>query len=271
MAQSYKTTIAFGVVYIPITLHSCVKSNNIRFNTLYKKTGERIRYKKTCDTCPPNLSKDEIVKGYQYEKDKYVILTDKELENIKSKKDKSIQIAEFVDLKDIDPIYYDKSYYIKPAGAENAFNLIFKAIESENKVGIATTVLGTKEQLVAIRVINGQMILNTLHFFDEIQVNPVKNLDIEVNENELKLAKSIIDNMTTVFKPEKYKNKYREKLLSAIQSKLNGKEIKSTESIVKPNNVINILDALKKSLEKTKPTKKKINKDNKKSTAKKVN
>ena len=193
------------------------------------------------------MSKSEIVKGYQYEKDKYVILTDKELENIKSKKDKSIQIAEFVDLKDIDPVYYDKSYYVKPAGAENAFNLIFKAIESENKVGIATTVLGTKEQLVAIRVINGQMILNTLHFFDEIQVNPVKNSNIEVNENELKLAKSIINNMSTVFKPEKYKDKYREKLLSAIQSKLNGKEIKSTEAVVKPSNVINILDALKKS------------------------
>jgi len=257
MAQSFKTTIAFGVVYIPITLHACVKNNDISFNTLYKKTGERIRYKKTCETCPPDLENDDIVKGYQYEKDKYVILTDKELENIKSKKDKSIEIVEFVDLKDIDPIYYDKSYYIKPAGAENAYNLIFKAIEEENKVGIATTVLGTKEQLVALRVINGQMILNTLHFFDEIQVNPVKNLSVQINENELKLAKNIIDNMTAKFKPQKYKDTYREKLFSAIQSKLNGKEIKSVENVVKPSNVINIMDALKKSLEKTKSTKKK--------------
>lgn len=257
MAQSFKSTIAFGVVYIPITLHACVKNNDISFNTLYKKTGERIRYKKTCETCPPDLENEDIVKGYQYEKDKYVILTDKEIENIKSRKDKSIDIVEFVDLKEIDPIYYDKSYYIKPSGAENAFNLIFKAIEDENKVGIAKTVLGTKEQLVALRVINGQMILNTLHFYDEIQVNPVKKQDIKVNENELKLAKNIIENMTAKFNPQKYKDTYREKLLSAIQSKLNGKEIVSTEKVFKPSNVINIMDALKKSLENIKPTKKK--------------
>ncbi|MDD2445876.1 MAG: Ku protein [Clostridia bacterium] len=263
MAQSYKSTIAFGVVYIPITLHACVKNNDISFNTLHKKTGERIKYKKTCENCPANLSKDDIVKGYQYEKDKYVILTDKEIDDIKSKRDKSIEILEFVDLKQIDPIYFDKSYYVKPNGAENAFNLILKAIEEENKVGVATTVLGTKEQLVAIRVIGGQMILYTMHFYDEVQTSPVKKTEIKVNENELKLAKSIINNMTSAFMPQKYKNNYREKLLVAIQSKLNGNEIKSKETVVKPNNVINIMDALKKSIElsKKKKTVKKVKKE----------
>lgn len=254
MAQSYKSTIAFGVVYIPITLHACVKSNDISFNTLYKKTGERIKYKKTCENCPPNISADEIVKGFQYEKDKYVVITNEELDGIKTKRDKSIEILEFVDLNQIDPIYFNKSYYVKPSGAENAFNLILKAIETENKVGIAKTVLGKKEQVVALRVINGQMILNTLYFYDEIQVNPVKSLDIKVNENELKLAKTIIDNMTTKFKPENYKNEYREKIMKAIQDKLNGKKLKSQSAVVQPHNVINIMDALKRSIEKTKST-----------------
>ncbi|MDD2227339.1 MAG: Ku protein [Clostridia bacterium] len=255
MAQSYKSTIAFGVVYIPITLHACVKSKNISFNTLYKKTGERIRYKKTCENCPPDVSAEEIVKGYQYEKDKYVIITNEELNGLKNKRDKSIEILEFVDLKQIDPIYFNKSYYVKPSGAENAYNLIFKAIETENKVGIAKTVLGTKEQLVALRVINGQMVLYTLYFYDEIQVNPIKNQDVKVDEKELKLAKTIIDNMTAEFNPEKYKNEYREKIMSAIQDKLNGKKLKSEEAVVQPHNVINIMDALKRSVEKTKSAK----------------
>ncbi len=265
--QSFKTSITFGLVFVPVTLHSCVKENTIAFNTLYKKTGERIRYEKTCDGCPSNISNEDIVKGYQYEKGNYVILTDEELEKIKNKKDTTIAIETFVKLEQIDPIYFDKSYFVKPTGGENAFALILKALESEQKVGIAKTVLGTKEQLVALRTINGQMVLNTMHFYDEIQESPVQKVKEEVKESELKLAKMVIDNMTEDFDPQKYKDEYREKLLFAIEDKINGKAIVGEKkTIVKPTNIINLMQALQDSVKKTnkaKPTKK-ISKINKK-------
>lgn len=261
MAQSYKTAITFGLVFVPVTLHACIKSNDISFNTLYKKTGERIKYEKTCESCPHNISPEDIVRGYQYEKDKYVILTDEEIEKLKTKKNKSIEIESFVNLDEIDPIFFDKSYYVNPTSAENAFALILKALEQENKVGIAKTVLGTKEQVVAIRAIGGQMILNTMHFYDEIQASPVKKINEKINEKELSLAKMIIENMTEKFEPEKYKNEYREKLLDAIEAKLEGKQIKGEKEIVKPRNVINLMDALQKSIKQTAKPKKSTKKE----------
>ncbi len=255
MAYSYKTALSFGLVFVPVTLHTCIKPNDITFNTLYKETGERIRYHKTCETCPEKLSQDDIVKGYQYEKDKYVILTDEEIEKLKTPKNKSIEIESFVNLNEIDPIFYDKSFFIKPTGAENAFFLILKALEDENKVGISKTVLGTKEQVVAIRVINGQMVLNTMHYNDEIQASPVKRSEEKVNQKELDLAKLIIENMSGAFEPQKYKNEYREKLITAINGKIDGKEIKSEKiRIIKPN-VLNLMDALQKSIKLSAPKK----------------
>lgn len=255
MRHSYKTALSFGLVFVPITLHSCIKNNDIAFNTLYKKTGERIRYHKTCESCPEKLKLEDIVKGYQYEKDKYIVISDEELEGLKSKKNKSIQIESFVKLDEIDPIYFNKSYFVKPTSADNAFQLIKEALASEKKVGIAKTVLGSKEYVVAIRVINDEMILNTMHFYDEVQQSPVKKLEIKTTKKELDLAKIIIDNMTEKFQPEKYKNEYRKKLIKAIEDKIKGKELKTSNvRIIRPN-VANLMDALQKSIKQSKPKK----------------
>ena len=252
MAQSYKSAISFGLVYVPITLHACIKDDDVSFNTLYKKTGERIKYKKTCKHCPEDIEPEDIVRGYQYEKDKYVILTDAEIEKLKTPKEKSIEIESFVSLSEIDPIYFDKSYFVKPTGAENAFLIILKALKKQNKVGIAKTVLGSKEQVVAIREIGGQMILNTMHFYDEVQASPVKEIKDKVTEKELKLAEMVIENMTGEFDMEKYKNEYKEKVVKAIDDKVAGKKITRIDAgVVKPHNVINLMDALEKSIKQT--------------------
>ena len=257
MAQSYKSAIEFGLVYIPISLYACVKNNDIGFNMLYKKTGQRIKYKKTCENCPANLAPTDIVKGYEYEKGKYITLTDEELEKIKAPKDRNIAIIKFVELDEIDPIYYDKSYYIAPTGADKAFIMLTKALEAENKVGIAKSVLGSKEQVVAIRVLNGKMILNTMHFYDEVQANPVRLKDIKVETAELALARNLIKNMSGEFKAEEYKNEYRARVLNAINAKINGQTIKGTKKKM-PNNVINLMEALQRSVAETdKKTKKK--------------
>jgi len=211
---------------------------------LYKKTGERIRYQKTCENCPPHVATDDIVKGFQYEKGKYITITDKEIDAIKSAKDKSIEISQFVNLDEIDPIYFEKSYYVNPKGAEKAFKLILESLASENKVGIAKTVLGQKEQVVALRAMGGNMILYTMHFYDEIQKSPATTIEEKITNDELRLAKQIINNMTKPFDPKKYKDEYRERLSKAIEAKINGQSVKRA-SVTKTAKIINLMDALK--------------------------
>ena len=258
MAYSYKGAIAFGLVYIPITLQLSIKENDIGFNMIEKNTMSRVKYKKTCVDCDNKEVKNEdIVKGYQYEKDKYVIFTDKDFEKIKTKKDKSITISQFVDLSEVDPIYFDKAYYVVPKGAEKAFNVLLSAMEKENKAGIAKTVLGTKETLVLIRAKNGKMLASTMYFASEVQKCPeVKKAKID--KQELDLAINLINQMTKPFKIETYKDEYNEKLKKAIKRKIAGNEIIEAKEDDGPDNIINLMDALKKSLSGTKKPKSKV-------------
>ena len=245
---AFKGAIAFGLVYIPISLNVGVKDNDIGFNMIDKKTMTRIKYKKTCLDCNDKEVKNEdIVKGYQYEKGKYVIFTDKDFEKLKSEKDKNIVIQQFVNLDEIDPIYFDKSYFVSPVGADKAFNVLLKAMEKENKAGIAKTVLGTKETLMVIRVKNGKMMANTMYFYSEIQKAPVIKQS-KIDKKELDLAVNLINQMTKEFKPEAFKDEYNEKIKKAIKRKVAGNEIVEHKEHTSPSKIINLMDALQKSL-----------------------
>jgi len=248
MAYSYKGSISFGLVYIPIKLHSAIKQNDIGFNMIDKKTMSRVKYKKTCVDCEDReVTQKDIVKGYEYQSDNYIIFTDDDFEKIKTQKDKNITIQQFVDLNEIDPIFFDKAYYVEPTGAERAYNLLLKAMEQENKAGIAKTVLGTKETLIVLRSRGGQMALNTLFFNEEVQHPSFSITKTEIDNNEFDLAKSIITGMTKKFVAEAYKDEYLEKLKMAIETKIAGKEIKIVKE-KKSANITNLLDALQKSL-----------------------
>ncbi|MBE7075452.1 MAG: Ku protein [Clostridiales bacterium] len=252
MAYSYKGAITFGLVYIPITLSLSVKEHDIGFNMLEKNTKSRVKYKKTCVDCDNKEVKNEdIVKGYQYEKDKYVIFTEKDFEKIKTKKDKNITIEQFVNLDEIDPIYFDKAYYVKPQGGDKAYNVLLKAMEEEKKAGIAKTVFGTKETLVLIRARDGKMLVNTLYFHSEIQKAPSVETS-KIAKKELDLAKSLILQMTGKFEPQKYKDEYYERLKKAIKRKIAGNEIIEAKEDKEPIKIINLMEALQKSIE-TKP------------------
>lgn len=248
MAYSYKGSISFGLVYIPVTLHSAVKNNDIGFNMIDKKTMSRVRYKKTCEDCGGReVKQEDIVKGYEYDDGKYVVFDESDFEKLKTKKDKNITIDKFVPLGEVDPIYFDKPYYVAPTGAEKAFAVLLKAMEQENKAAVAKTVLGTKESLILIRAKNGQMLLNTLFFEEEITKNPTKEIKEQGSADELKMAKAIIESMSGEFEPEKYKDEYREKVQQAIEQKIAGKEI------VKPKEkttttAASLMDALQQSL-----------------------
>lgn len=262
--MAIKTSISFGLVYIPVTLQNIIKNNNISFNLLHKKYKSRIQYKKTCPECKEDVNQSDIVKGYEYEDGKYVIFEDKDFEKIKSKRDKTVIIDKFIDIEQIDPIYYQKAYYVKPvAGAERAFNLLLKTLESEGKIGIAKTVLGQKDNIVALRARNGDMVLSTMYFEQEVQKNQFKNINIEVNEKELDIAKTIVKNMSSDFNITDYKDEYRDKLQKAIELKINGKNIVIPEDKERQYNAINLMDALEQSLKISK------NEDNKKITVKK--
>ena len=256
MAYSYKGAITFGLVYIPITLSLSVKEQDIGFNMLDKKTKSRVKYQKTCVDCNNEIVKNEdIVKGYQYEKGKYVIFTDEDFEKIKSSKDKNITIEQFVDIDEIDPIYFDKAYYVKPTGANKAYQVLLKAMESQKKAGIAKTVLGTKETLVLLRVRGGKMLVNTLYFYSEIQQAPVVEKS-KLTKKELDLAKNLINQMSGKFEPEKYKDEYHIKLQKAIKRKIAGNEIVEAEQEKEPVKVINLMEALQKSLKTDVPKRK---------------
>ena len=248
MAYSYKGSISFGLVYIPVTLHSTIKNNDIGFNMIDKKTMSRVKYKKTCADCDGReVRQEDIVKGYEYEEGKYVLFDEKDFEKLKSKKDKNITIEQFVNLAEIDPLYFDKPYYVAPTGAEKAFSVLLSAMEEEGKAAVAKTVLGTKETLIAIRAKDGQMLLNTLFFAEEVTKNPAKEIKNEASEAEIRMAKTIIESMTGKFEPEKNKDEYREKVLAAIEQKISGKEINSPRERSE-GKVIDLMDALQKSL-----------------------
>lgn len=258
-----KSAISFGLVYIPIVLSPIIKENDLGFNMIDKTTMSRIKYKKTCVDCDNKEVKQEnIVKGYQYQKGKYVIFTDDEFEKIKSKKDKSITIDNFVNLDEIDPVFFDKAYYVKPNGSDKAFALLLKAMEKTKMAGIAKTVFGTKDTLVLIRVKNSQMLLNTMFFKEEILDSP-KLEKVNISKSEIDLATTLIKNMSKKFEPEKYKDEYNTKVKKAIKQKIAGNKIVEPHQERQPQMVINLLDALKKSVktnqngQTTKKTKKK--------------
>lgn len=258
MAYSYKGSISFGLVYIPVTLYSAVKDNSIGFNMIDKKTMSRVKYKKTCADCDGReVRQEDIVKGFEYEDGKYVVFDDKDFDKLKSKKDKNITIEKFVKLSEVDPIYFDKPYYVVPTGVEKAFAVLLAAMEQEGKAAVAKTVLGTKETLILIRAKGGQMLLNTLFFEEEITANPAKEVKEQCSEVELKMAKALIEGMSGKFNPSDYKDEYRRKVQEAIERKIAGKEIVSPKERGS-GKMIDLMEALTKSLElaqKPKPAK----------------
>ncbi len=255
MGYSYKGSISFGFVYIPITLHSTIKNNDIGFNMIDKKTMSRVKYKKTCADCDGReVKQEDIVKGFEYEEGKYVIFDDNDFEKIKSKKDKNITIEKFVSLSEVDPLYFDKPYYVVPTGAEKAFAVLLTAMEQEGKAAIAKTVMGNKETLILIRAKDRQLLLNTLFFEEEVTKNPAKEVTDKPKAEELKIAKAIIEGMSGEFNPDEYKDEYRQKVQEAIERKIAGKEIVSPKE-KGGSSIANLMEALTKSLELTQKSK----------------
>lgn len=252
-----KSSIGFGMVYIPITYTTLLKNNSIDFKLLDKKTKSRVKYKKVCEAdMEHELLQKDIVKGYEYEEDKYVIFEPKEFEKLKTKKDKSIVIEKFVDINEIDPIYYDKPYMVESIDANHAFSLLAHAMENKNKVGIAKTVLGQRENLIIIRAKNNKLYFNSLFFQDEIKDYDKEQKEEKFSKEEIKMAETLIDNMSSKFNINEYKDEYQEKLKKAINQKIAGKKVTKPKEKSNQKKISNLMDALTESIKATKKGKK---------------
>lgn len=251
MAVSHKGAISFGLVFIPVKLYTATQDNDIRFNQLHEGDNARIRYKKICSHCGKEVTTNDIVKGFEYDDDKYVVVTDDDFEKIKTEKDKSIQILHFANLNQISPVYYDKTYHAVPEiGGEKAFELLRTAMMEEQKVAISKTVMGTQETLLVIIPRDDGILIEKMFYPDEIKELPTYS-KADINDAELNMAKMLIESMVSPFEPQLYKDEYQGRLKEVIEQKIEGKEI--VEAIAEPkSNIINLMDALKASVEERK-------------------
>jgi DNA end-binding protein Ku len=247
--------ISFGLVNVPVKLYSSVSRKTVRFHQLNGKTGHRIAQRRVDPDTGDEVAYEDIVKGFELSKDRYVVITPDELESLDPEKTRSIDIEDFVDLQDIDPVYYDHPYYLVPdKGASKAYGLLLHAMEEADKVAIARVVIRSKEQLVAIRPAFGRaLMMETMVFADEV-VSPeeIDDLpeadDLKISDRELKMAQQLIDSLSSEFEPEKYKDQYREKVLELIERKAAGEEIAVQPEAPQPKKVPDLMAALEASL-----------------------
>lgn len=249
MAVAHKTTISFSLVSIPISLYTATQDDDLRFNQLCREDHSRIRYKKTCSGCGKEVSNGDIIKGFQYGEDQYVVVTDDDFEKIKTPKDKSIQILHFAQLDQISPVYYDKTYQAVPeTGGEKAFELLLHSLMEERKIAIGHTVLGTKDTLLALIPQEDRMLVQTMFYEDEVKELAKGYTRPEVSAQEMQMARTLIQSMDTPFDPAAYHDEYQQKLRELIETKIAGKEVVSAAG--EPSaNVIDLMDALKASIE----------------------
>ncbi len=223
---THKGAISFGLVHIPIAMYKATQEERISFNQLHAGCGARIKQKKFCPVHDQEVSGDEIIKGYQYEKDKYITMTKEEIEDLKTEKDKTIQIKLFTDCGNISPIYYKQAYYATPeAGGDKAYDLLRTAMQEENKVAIATTVMGESETLLSILPTDEGLMMETMYFQAEVRPIPKTYQKQTPAEQELQMAKDLLKSMEKSFLPSEYKNEYQERLRIAIEKKILGEKI----------------------------------------------
>jgi DNA end-binding protein Ku len=247
--------ISFGLVNVPVKLYSAVSRKTVRFHQLNGKTGHRIAQKRVDSVSGDEVNYEDIVKGYELTKERYVVITPDELESLDPEKSRTIDIEDFVDLADIDPVYYDHPYYLVPdKGATKAYGLLLNAMEESGKVAVARVVLRSKEHLVAIRPAPGNVLtMETMLFADEVVAPeelddlPEAN-DLKASERELTMAQQLIDSLSSDFEPGKYRDEYREKVLELIERKASGEEIAVQPEAPEPKKVPDLMAALEASL-----------------------
>ena len=252
MRPTWKGAITFGLISIPVRLYSAVESKSLKFHLLHEEDGGRIRYKRECSKCGKEVTWDDIVKGYEYSKDHYVRFTEEELEALDVDSIKAIDVVTFVALDEIDPIYYDKSYYVAPeASGLKAYRLLADALQAEGQVGVAKVALRDKEHLATIRLKDDVFVLETMHWPDEIRAAEFDELNkrVDVRDPEVKMARQLIQQLSGAFHPEEFHDEYRERLQELAERKIEGQEVTvAAQAEEEAAPVVDLMEALKASV-----------------------
>jgi DNA end-binding protein Ku len=253
MRPSWKGFLKLSLVNIPVRMYAATSPQSLSFNQLHVKCNSRIKYDKRCPTCEVSVGSDEIVKGYEYAKDQYVIVSEEDFAKVRLESNKAITIVQFVDASEIDPIYYHSAHYLVPDGAvgEESFATILKAMEEKGRVALAKVVLSGKEQVVAIRPRDGALVMSALYYADEVRsasaLEEVHKLP-QADKEGLALATQLIDRITQPLELDRFEDNYRNALLEIVKAKAEGREVVEPPQ-VETGKVINLMDALKSSLE----------------------
>lgn len=250
-------TISFGLVAIPVKLFHAVRKQSVSFNQLDDRTMARIKYRKVSALDGDEVPDDHIVKGYEVSKDRYIVVDPDELEPFIPAATKTVDLEEFVDLDEIDPVFYDNAYYVAPGANPKPYVLLARAMEESNKVAIGRFVMRNKQYTAAIRAEEGRLIMSTLAYADEVldptAIDELNELDaVEVAPKEVAMAESLVESLSATFEPEKYRDEYREQVLDLIEIKAAGNEFEAPEAAAEPPKVVDLMAALEASVAKAK-------------------
>jgi DNA end-binding protein Ku len=250
-------TISFGLVSVPVRMFPATQSKELRFHFLDRRDLTPIGYDKVRKDSGESVPSDDVVRGFEIERGRYVPIEDEDLDRLDIELTHSIDILDFVSLDEIDPIYFRKAYYLLPQkGAEKPYRLLVRALEETGKVGIAKVVIRNKQHLAALRATDGRLVLETMYYADEIREPEAVDGKARVQQAEVEMAKSLVENLSGPFKPERYDDNYRKELLGLIRAKAKGKELPEPQE-EEGGEVVDLMAALRESVEQTKTKQKK--------------
>jgi len=249
----WKGALSFGLVYVPVKLYAATEQKDVRFNYLHEKCKNPVQYRRFCPYCQIEVPMEEIVRGYEYEKGKYVVVEEDDFEKLSGAEGgRSIEILDFVNLVEIDPVYYEKAYYLAPGeGGAKVYELFRKAMAETGKVAVARVIIRSREALAAIRVKGNVLVMSTMHYPDEIRQAgnlPELNYQVDLHENEVKMAVNLINSLSAEFRPEKYTDTYRQALMEVIQARIAGEAVAVPEK-PEAGKLVDLMEALKASIE----------------------
>jgi DNA end-binding protein Ku len=254
----WKGAINFGLLNVPVKMGAATSKENVAFKTLHKECNTPLKQKRFCPICNKEVPYEDVVRGYEYEPGRFVIITDEEIENLPIKSAKYISIVDFIKINEVDPVFYEKTYYLAPEkGGEKPYLILRNAMRDTGRVAVAKVALREKEHLCLVRLVNDVLAVETMFFPDEVRSAEEIGIDkleasVEVRDVEMDMAKQLVENLTAEFAPEKYHDEYREELLKLIRAKIEGQQIIEPAPVSDQPQIIDLMEKLRASVEATK-------------------